>query len=109
MKKIIVLLALVAGLLGIAHAEWVNVFGSGDTRSITTFHDDGDVTFSTANRTARGWMILDDRGNMTTVNDYSIDRDESCSYPEPSRPACRNSSHERSGRHDAYKPFVPFE
>jgi len=70
-------LAFVAGFPGIVQAEWVNVFGSGDTRSITTFHDNGDVTFSTASRTASGWTIIDDRGSMTIVNDYSSDRDES--------------------------------
>lgn len=48
MEKIIVLLALVACLPGIGQAEWVNVFGSGDTRSITTIHDNGDVTSSSA-------------------------------------------------------------
>jgi hypothetical protein len=61
----------------------MNVFGSGGTRSIIAFHDNGEVTFSTAKHTASGWMIVDDRGNMTIVNDYSSDRDESYRYPRP--------------------------
>jgi len=109
MKRIIILFAAIVFLPAIAQAEWVTVFGSGDTRSITTFHDNGDVTFSTANRTPSGWTIIDDRGSMTIVNDYSSDRDESYRYPASSRPAWRDSSHDRRHRHDTYNPFVPFE
>ena len=98
MKKIILLLAIIVCLPGIAQAEWVNVFGSGNSRSIYTFHDNGDVTTSIANRTASGWMIVDDRGNMTMVNDYTSDRHDD-----------RNCHSDRWGTTDAFKSFVPVE
>lgn len=109
MKKIIFFLIILPGLPGMAQAEWVNISGSGNSRIITTFHDSGDITFSFANRTAGGWTIIDGRGNLTIVNDYRSDRDGRCRYPVPSRPAYRDSSRERSGRHGAFNPFVLFE
>ncbi len=98
MKKSIILFAVILFFPVIAQADWVNVFGSGDSRVIYTFHDNGDVTTATANQTARGWMIFDDRGNMTQVNDYS-----GCSNGDRDRPSGR------WGTPDPHHPFVPFE
>jgi hypothetical protein len=98
MKKFIVLLAVIVCLPGMARAEWVNVFGSGDSRIIYTFHDNGDVTSSSAYRTGSGWMIFDDHGNTTMVNDYSRNSDGDRDRPS-----------DKWGTPSAFKPFVPFE
>jgi hypothetical protein len=74
------------------------VFGSGDSRIIYTFHDNGDVTSSSAYRTGSGWMIFDDRGNTTMVNDYSRNSDGDRDRPS-----------DKWGKPSAFKPFVPFE
>ncbi|MBC8179178.1 MAG: hypothetical protein H8E19_17390 [Deltaproteobacteria bacterium] len=74
MKKIIVLLAAVLLLPGIALAESVNVFDAGGgNKLIYRTTDDGDVQSSLAIETAGGYVVTDQNGNSTLVNDFSRD------------------------------------
>ncbi len=75
MKKIIVLLAVVLLIPGIALAESVNIYGDENHKIIYRISDDGDVRTSNVYKVSDGGYVeFDDRGNSRMIFDNTSDR-----------------------------------
>ena len=74
MKKIIVLLAVLLLVPGIALAEWVSIQDMGGGNKMIIHADDyGNTRISNAYKVPAGYLEIDDRGHSRMIFDYSDD------------------------------------